>query len=90
MFHLEIGNGWKLAVLDSEEEYEFLRQGQRSFINNAPYWIDGSANATLNEVFSYVDYIANKAGICEYEICLWEKTNPLLTIECFIKSKIKK
>ena len=67
MFHLELGNGWKLAVLDSQEEYEFIRQGQRSFNNSVPYWIDGSANATLNEFFNYIDYIADNSGSCDNE-----------------------
>ena len=57
-----IGNGWKIAVLDTQEEYDFIREGQRSFSSSVPYWIGGSANATLNEFFNYTDYIASSAN----------------------------
>ena len=54
-----LGNGWRIVVLGTQEEYDFIREGQRSFNSSAPYWIGGSANTTLNEVFSYSYYMAS-------------------------------
>ena len=63
MFSTEIGNGWETAVLNTEEEYDFLKQGQRSFSNSLPYWIGGSTNSTnLEDTIEYSDYIENNSG----------------------------
>ena len=57
----EIGNGWGSAVLNTQYELDFIKQGQRGFNNSVFYWIGGSAdqpNATIN----YTDYIADNSG----------------------------
>ena len=58
----EIGNGWEPAVLDTKEEYDFVKESQRSFNNSVPYWIGGSANATAKTLIDYTDYIGNNSG----------------------------
>ena len=62
VFFSDIGNGWKLAVLDTKEEYDFIEEGQRSFSNNYHYWIGGSANATINSEIGYDRYIIDNSG----------------------------
>ena len=62
MFFSEIGNGWKPTVLDTQGEYDFIREGQKSFNSSAPYWVGGSANATLHAFFNYSDYIRDNSG----------------------------
>ena len=61
MFSSEIGYGRKPAVLNTEEEHEFIREGQRSFNNSLPYWIGGSTN--LEGTIKYSDYIGNNSDI---------------------------
>ena len=63
MFSSEIGFGWRAAVLDTQEEYDLIREGQKSFSNSVPYWIGGSANFSSNVMINYTDYIANDSGI---------------------------
>ena len=59
-FSSEIGYGWKTAVLDTKQEYDFLREGQTIFNNSLPYWIGGSTN--LTETIEYSDYIGDNSG----------------------------
>ena len=65
LFHynvLEIGEGWMAAALNTEEEYNFLRLGQRSFWNEDSYWITGSTNSLLGSTFNFSDYFASVSG----------------------------
>ena len=62
IFLSEIGIGWEPVVLGTEEEHDFIKEGQKSFYRSAPYWIGGSANASLHAVFKYSDYIKNNSG----------------------------
>ena len=56
----EFGNEWQPAILDTEEEYDFIREGQKSFSNSVPYWIGGSTDS--NDTVEYNDYIADSSG----------------------------
>ena len=58
---LEIGNGWGPAVLDTQEEHDFIREGQKTFTNSLPYWIGGFTNEP-NATINYTEYIANNSG----------------------------
>ena len=60
-FFPEIGKGWAPAVLDTQEEFDFIRIGQKTFTNSAPYWIGGSTNEP-NDTTDYTKYIANNSG----------------------------
>ena len=64
MFSSEIGNRWKPVVLDTQEEYDFIKEGQKSLNNSVHYWIGGSSNAnvTHNTVLNFADYIGNNSG----------------------------
>ena len=62
----EIGNGWEPAVLDTQEEYDFIKEGQRSFSSSVEYWIGGSTNAT--QFFTYSDYVTNDSGNYHYDM----------------------
>ena len=66
----EMGNGWAPVVINSQEEYDFLRQGQKTIRNSVPYWINGSTNAQqqfgLEHYRSnYTDYVANDSGMIQ-------------------------
>ena len=58
----EVGEGWEVAVMETREEYDFIRDGQKSLSISVPYWIDGSTNVLNNNTFDYLDYIANDTG----------------------------
>ena len=62
----KMGEGWKAAVLETPDEYNFLIEAQKSFSNGFPYWINGSTNST-NSTIEYTDYIPNDSGtmICD-------------------------
>ena len=64
----EMGNGWAPVVINSQEEYDFLRQGQKTLRNSVPYWINGSTNVQQQlglEFLNYSDYIANDSGMIQ-------------------------
>ena len=54
--------GWNPAAINSEEEYNFLRLGQRTFRNNDPYWVSGSTNRGLHSTFNFTYYNATDDG----------------------------
>ena len=58
---LEIGSGWKPAVLNTVDEFNFIRIGQKSFINSDSFWLSGSTN--LNGTIEFSNYIDNNSGI---------------------------
>ena len=59
----DIGDGWGAVVLDTLEEFRFVRTGVRSFMDTVPFWIGGSVNSEPDQFFSYSsDYIANYSG----------------------------
>ena len=58
----DIGDGWKPVVLNTQEEYDFIRESQKVLSNSVPYWIGGSANYLPNVTINYIDYIANSSG----------------------------
>ena len=62
----ELGNEWQPAVLDTQEEHDFIREGQKSFRNSARYWIGGSSNS--NDTIEYTDYIADSSGIVTSQV----------------------
>ena len=39
------GDGWYPAIMSSQNEVGFVRQGQRGFINRTSYYIGGSTNS---------------------------------------------
>ena len=54
---LEIGDGWRAAILNTSEEHDFLREGQKSFSDSVPYWIDGFTNFSSDAMITYTDII---------------------------------
>ena len=58
----DIGDGWKPVVINSQVEYNFIREAQKVLSNSVPYWIGGSANYLPNVTINYNDYIANNSG----------------------------
>ena len=64
----EMGNGWAPVVINSQEEYDFLREGQKTLRNSVPYWINGSTNVQQQlglEHLNYSDYIVNDSGMIQ-------------------------
>ena len=58
----EIGQGWNPAALNTEEEYDFLKLGQKMIRNSDPYWIKGSTTSWIGRKFNFSDYNANDSG----------------------------
>ena len=52
-----MGEGWVEAYLNTEEEMEFISQGQRSFSDSSSYLIGGGTNVPKGDFFDYSDYI---------------------------------
>ena len=63
-----IGEGWRATVLSSQEEYEFIREGQKSFCDSAPYWLGGTTNILKDNEAEYSDYLPNSSGTIVHEI----------------------
>ena len=67
-FPTETGDGWGPAAINTEEEYDFLKEGQKSFCNSDSYWISGSISTELGQTFDFSDY--NSSGklvkLCHY------------------------
>ena len=49
-------------VFNTQEEYDFIRESQKTLSNNAPYWIGDSTNQPC-ATFNYSLYIGNNSGI---------------------------
>ena len=47
---LELGDGWAPAVLDNEQEYEFIKVAQRGLSDRSTYWIGGSTDGIRNGI----------------------------------------
>ena len=60
--------GWEPAVLDTKQEHDFIKEGQKSFINSAPYWISGSTDTDKKQYiwFNFPDYLADNSGSITY------------------------
>ena len=58
----DLGNGWGLAVLDTEEELAFIRESQNNLNNVQNYWIDGSTDRESSRIAQYSQYLSNGSG----------------------------
>ena len=64
---LEFGDGWAPNVLDTQEEFQFLRDNMGFFFFNYDKitLVGGSTNVTQYGPISYSEYIPNDSGkIC--------------------------
>ena len=59
---LEMGNGWGPAVINSQQEYDFIKEGQKGFFNSISYWIGGSTDNQTDDIFNYTYYISDNTG----------------------------
>ena len=59
---LELGNGWAPVILETEEEFNFVRAADRIINNPRNYWIDGSTNNCCIAEIEYSDYIQGDRG----------------------------
>ena len=57
-----MGNGWGPAVLDNTMELEFIKQAQRGFNDIRSYWISGTTNVAIREVFDLNSLIKGDSG----------------------------
>ena len=62
LYFADLGDGWGSATLETENEYDFVEQGQRSFRRSDPYWISGTTGNTLGEAVAFSDYIHDNSG----------------------------
>ena len=51
------------AVIDTQEELDFLREGQRSFRNSTPYFLGGSTDYHQGDIIPYANYSVDDSGI---------------------------
>ena len=61
--YISQGNGWRTATFETQDEYNFIIQGQKTFYNSYPYWINGSTNTFPEVNLNYTDYFPNNTGI---------------------------
>ena len=62
LYFTEIGYGWGPATINTIEEYNFIREGQKTFSNSYFYWINGSTDLKRGKTLDFSDYIANNSG----------------------------
>ena len=58
-----MSNGWRTATLETQDEYDFIMQGHKTFCNSYPYWINGSTDTVPDANLNYSDYFPNNTGI---------------------------
>ena len=58
---LDIDIGWAPAVLDNRREFNFIKEGQRSF-TSVPYWIGGSTNDRSGSSIAFRNYNVDNSG----------------------------
>ena len=54
MYTLEIGDGWARSLLETEQEYEFVKVAQRGLADDRSYWIGGSTVETVGTLFPFL------------------------------------
>ena len=59
----ELGEGWEAAVLDTEGEFDFIKEGQRTFHHSRSYYIGGTTSSSLNTYIDYSQYNLDNTGI---------------------------
>ena len=60
MYSLDIGPGWGLAEIDSEQELQFLKSQQQQLTNDRTYWVGGLADA--RGIIDYSQYSTTAGG----------------------------
>ena len=53
---LGLGEGWGPAIMESEEEMAFIRQGHRGLSDIRTFYIGGFSDSDPGNVISYTDY----------------------------------
>ena len=61
---LDLGEGWIPAVLNSEDEWGFIRKGQAGKGELYSFWIGGSSDANIiaGDIISYYQYMTAGSG----------------------------
>ena len=59
---LELGDGWGPAILETEAEFNFVREADKSINDTNSYWIGGSTNNCCLLEIPYSDYIPDDSG----------------------------
>ena len=62
VYWLDIDDGWLPAVLNSQEEYEFIEQKMKEFSVEHSCWIGGSTNIDEKNSIHFSQYIQNSTG----------------------------
>ena len=63
-----MSEGWAPAVLNTNQEMNFIKQGQRSFMDNRSFWIGGKTNTVPGEYFEYSAYNAEIFSSNEFDV----------------------
>ena len=43
-----IDDGWGPAIINNQQEHDFIKKLQKTFSNSVPYWIGGSSSVAGN------------------------------------------
>ena len=62
IYTIELGEGWAASVLDNQGEFDFIKEGQRTFHHSRNYWVGGTTNSNLNSYIDYSEYNVNNTG----------------------------
>ena len=62
LYFKDLGDGWSPAVLNSEEELNFIREGQKRNRELGSYFIGGSTDAKEGSTLNYADIYTNGSG----------------------------
>ena len=57
-----LGHGWAPAVLDTEEEHDFVKEAQKGVTHLRSYWIGGTTDVERPEHFDFSAYESNDSG----------------------------
>ena len=56
------GKGWYPAIINSDNELNFLEYAQRGFLNDTSYWIGGSTDSNPFNIIRRSAYRTDSAG----------------------------
>ena len=57
----ELGDGWAPVIMDTAEEYNFIRKSDIQFTDTWEYYLGGTTNVQWVDVYDY--YIPNDSGV---------------------------
>ena len=84
LLFLGLGEGWEPAILESEEEMAFIRQGHRGLSDIRSFYIGGFSDSNPGTIIDYSEYYnGGTSGPGIFVSLFADERNCLKTLDIF-------